>query len=77
MLIKWGLGMTRAQINALDSAAYLAGQSLLAPTVDDANEYAALAGEWLAVVIGKPVKATPDNVHGLIAQLKQSGTCDL
>ena len=65
--------MTRAQINALDSAEYLAGKALLAPTEDDARELAKLAGEWIAVVIGRPVHATPDNVHGMLRQLRTSG----
>jgi hypothetical protein len=65
--------MTRAQTNALDSARYFAGLAVLAPTEDDANELVQLAGEWLAVVRGKPVRVTAETVHGIISNLSQSG----
>ena len=68
--------MTRAQRNALDSARYLAGQSLLATTDGDREELAQLAGEWLAVAAGRPVKVTAETVHGLIAQLSGSGVME-
>lgn len=49
---------------------------MLATTEGDRDELAQLAGEWLAVVAGRPVKVTAETVHGLIAQLSQSGVME-